>query len=209
MSGPEDEDDKPTVVLDLNALKNQRLKEEEELANLATELEFTVHQDKAKESPRVVRKPPIQKISKGSGEEFAEKFLIERKASEAKGFTVIFFDYQSDFFKNAAKNFPTGHDYKFTQNLNDLNTHLRSKNFQIVVFNYDSNPKVVNQLSAQIKSKFPSTKVLIIAKNISPEKAKIHQATASGASGYYQLPLDPEKIDKEFRKIHSQIKKVG
>ena len=39
MSGP-DEDDKPTVVLDLNLLKKQKLMQEEDLANIATELEF-------------------------------------------------------------------------------------------------------------------------------------------------------------------------
>ena len=80
---------------------------------------------------------------------------------------------------------------------------------QIVIFNYDGNPKAVNQLCAQIKAKKPATKTMIMAKAISPEKAVAHSKTASGATGYYQYPLDAAKIEKEFKKIESLVKKVS
>lgn len=206
MSGA-DEDDKPTVVLDLNALKKQKQKQEEEMNNIVNELEFNVGEDAT---------------SSEDSEDFAENFLNARKEAEIKStpqsvtgtgpitkLKIILFDLQSDFFKKALPQMPKGLDYKLINNLNDLNQQLRVKEFQIAVFNYDGNPKAVNQLTAQIKTKFTHIKTVIMAKNISPEKAKIHAKTASGANGYYQLPLDAQKIIKEFTRIHDEVKKKG
>lgn len=216
MSGG-DEDDKPTVVLDLNALKKQKLKQEEDLANLASELEFNIPPEES---------VGISAIAAEDSEDFAEQFLDQRsKAPAAKavapqssapkavpktlsGAPVILFDFDSDFFQKSKAQFPKGYDYKIIKTLAELNQCLKNKTFQIVVFNYDVNPKAVNQLCAQIKAKMPTTKTMIMAKAISPEKAKAHAKTASGASGYYQFPLDASKIESEFKKIQAQ-KKVG
>lgn len=180
----DNEDDKPTVVLDLNALKKQKQKEEENLANIGTELEFAVDIEATKTAAKPAPKSALR-------------------------FPVILFDFESDFFQKSRAQFPQGFDYKICKTVNDLTTHLKNKNFQIVVFNYDANPKAVNQLSAQIKQKFASTKVMIVAKAISPEKAKLHAQTPAGASGYFQLPLDAGKLQAEFQKIHDKEKKVG
>lgn len=208
MSGG-DEDDKPTVVLDLNALKKQKLKQEEDLANIASELEFNI---------------PEQGEGASDSEEFAEQFLEQRKAAppvksagtnskipaaKTAQFPVILFDFGSEFFATSKGQFPKGFDYKIIKTLPELNALLKSKTFQIVVFNYDANPKAVNQLCAQIKAKMPTTKTMIMAKAISPEKAKLHAKTPSGAAGYYQHPLDAAKIEKEFQKIFSLVKKVS
>lgn len=183
----EEEDDKPTVVLDLNALKKQKLKQEEDLANIASELEFNVGQD---EAPKPAAKAPaVQKTT--------------------QSFPVILFDFQSDFFRKSKAQFPEGYKYEIATDLPTLNKFLGQKQFQIVVFNYDVNPKAVNQLTAQIKLKFPHTKTMIMAKAISPEKAKMHAKTPSGAHGYYQFPLNADKIQAELEKIHSLVKKVG
>lgn len=218
MSG--DDDDKPTVVLDLNALKKQKLKQEEELANIAQELEFGVGPDEVVSSSSAPKSAPIPEAI--DAEDFAENFLEARAAetpkpkaqatqapSQKAGFTVILFDFQSDFFAKNKAQFPKGFDYQVAKSLPDLNKFLASKTFQIVVFNYDVNPKAVNQLTAQIKQKFPTTKTMIMARAISPEKAKIHARTPSGAHGYYQFPIDSKKIEAEFQKIHQNVKKVG
>ncbi len=177
MSGP-DEDDKPTVVLDLNALKKMKLKQEEDLANIGTELEFNV-------APEEIPDP-----------------ILEKKSN----FPIILFDFGADFFQVSSSQLPQGFSYKIVKTLPELNECLKQKIFQIVVFNYDANPKAVNQLCAQIKAKMPTTKTMIIAKNISPEKAKAHAQTPSGAAGYYQLPLAAEKIEKEFLRIKTLAK---
>lgn len=206
MSG--DDDDKPTVVLDLNALKKQKLKQEEDLANIVQELEFSVGPEDA---PK--KAAPEKSLTT---DEYAAEILKNRpetsapKAAPAKtSFKVILFDFQSDFFQKSVSKFPKGFDYHIAKDLGSLNKFLSEKSFQIVVFNYDGSPKAVNQLTAQIKQKFPHTKTMIMAKSISPEKAKMHAKTPSGANGYYQFPLDSKKIELEFQKIQQQVKKVG
>jgi len=182
MSGPDDEDDKPTVVLDLNALKKQKLKQEEELANIAQELEFAVSN---------------QDSSSGSSLE-----TPEIQVETHKKMRVILFDFQSQFFETSLNQFPqTGFEFHIAKTLPELNKLLAFKETQIIVFNYDANPKAVGQLCAQIKVKFPLSKTIIIAKNISPEKAKIHAQSPAGAKGYYQLPIVKEKMEKELVRV--------
>ncbi len=186
MPGDNDED-KATVILDLNALKKQKLEQEQDLANMASELEFNVAMD---EDAGVASK---------KGQETPLK----------TSFPVILFDFQSDLFEKSQNLFPGGFQYKIVKTLQDLNLCLRSKEFKLVVFNYDVNPKAINQLSAQIKEKFPTTKTLIMARAISPSKALAHAKTAAGANGYYQFPLDAKKIEQEFTRISTQEKKVS
>lgn len=169
-----DEDDKPTVVLDLNALKKQKLKDEEDLANMASKIEFNVYQDGAIET-----EPEV----------------------EEKLFKVIYFDFQSDLFSKS--DLPSGFETIVVNDLKGLNTHLKAKDFQIVVFNYDAHPKAVNQLCMQIKQKLPTTKTIIVAKNISPEKAKMHAKTPYGARGYLAHPLTADKLKAEFLRIYA------
>ena len=197
-----EEDDKPTVVLDLNALKKQKLKQEEDLANIAGELEFNVGDvDSETYAQKVLaQKPKTQTKTPVPVAKAAVKQVVAAKAS----FPVILFDFQSDFFEKSKDKFPAGFEYHLAKDLPELNKYLASKTFQVVVFNYDVNAKAVNQLTAQIKQKFPHTKTLILARAISPDKAKLHAKTASGANGYLQLPLNADKIEAELHKIHSQ-----
>lgn len=184
---PGDEDDKPTVVLDLNALKKQKLADEEKLSNIEEEIQFDV-------------------LAKTESEGTITSVGVIPQKDQVK---VVLFDFQSDFFRKSITSFPHGFDYIMATTLEELNNCLRGKEPQIVVMNYDVNAKAVNQLSAQIKSKFPFSKVLIIARAISPEKAKIHAQTPAGASGYFQLPLSEEKLRKELERISAGFKKVG
>lgn len=206
MSG--DDDDKPTVVLDLNALKKQKLKQEEDLANIASELEFAVGPDDEKPTAPAPKAAPKAAVPAAPAKELSSPSVASIPSAQ-KSITVILFDFQSDFFQKAKAQFPKGYDYQIATDLNQLNKFLANKTFQICVFNYDVNPKAVNQLTAQIKQKFPFTKTMIMAKAISPEKAKMHQKTPSGATGYYQFPLDSKKIEAEFLKIKESAKKAG
>ena len=123
-----------------------------------------------------------------------------------KEFKVIFFEYQSDHFSSIRKTLPKGYLYVFVSTLEDLNIHLKEDSFQIVVFHYDFFTKAVNQMSAEIKKKIPTTKVLLVSQAIEPEKALIHAQSPSGAAGYFQLPLDARRLDLEFHKIHTEFR---
>lgn len=195
-----DDDDKPTVVLDLNALKKQKLKQEEELASIVQGLEFAVGADETQTDKPLETKKLTQTKTPLPG--------TAVPAQKEKSFSVILFDFQSDFFKKNKSQFPEGYSYQVATTLEELNTSLGQKTFQICVFNYDVNPKAVNQLTSQIKRKFPHIKTMIMAKAISPEKARIHAATPSGANGYYQFPLQAKKIEAEFLKIYAAKSKV-
>lgn len=178
-----DEDDKPTVVLDLNALKKQKIKDEEDLANMASHIEFNVHQPEVKDSD-------------------------EEELHEAL-FKSIYFDFQSELFSEST--LPQEFEATIVKDLKDLNFLLKSKDFQVVVFNYDAHPKAVNQLCLQIKQKLPTTKTLIVAKNISEQKAKLHAKTPSGANGYLSHPVTEERLRAELLRIYQQERqaKIG
>ena len=187
----DDEDDKPTVVLDLNALKKQALKEEEDLTNAGKDL---------------------NDLAPGAAIEFNVKAEnipeVEVPTRRPRKFQVILLDLQSTFFKSQLDLFPIGFNYTIATNLAELNAAMAEKQFKILAFNYDANPKAVNQLTAQIKLKFPHVKTLIMAKSISPEKARAHAQTASGANGYYQLPIDTGKIENQFMRIFKGVKQA-
>ncbi len=182
-----DEDDKPTVVLDLNALKQKQKQQEDDLASMVSGLEFNAS------------------TNGDESDHFVDEFLDKRADTPSKlNFPIILFDFQSDFFKNSQSLLPEGYNYKIVSTLPELNQCLKYKEFQLVIFNFDVNPKAINQLTAQIKQKMPHTKTMIMAKAISPEKAKLHASTPSGASGYFQFPFNAEKLEKEILKIHSK-----
>ena len=175
-----EEDDKPTVVLDLNALRKKKLKEEEDLANLAEEIEFKVHQEK-----------PQAK---------------EKAQGHHSSFKVIYFDFHTTLFSESE--LPGEFENIIVHDLKELNVYLKSRDFQILVFHYDPLPKAVNQLCTQIRQKLPSTKLLIVANKISAQKAQMHAKTAAGAHGYLSLPLTEEKLRGEYLRIYDGNKKA-
>ena len=159
-----DEDDKATVVLNINELK--KLKEHQEIPAEAVDIEFT-QPDEIKES----------KIS------------------------IILFDHKSSFFKDNFETFPKDQDIKIIDDLQKLNKEISSNEQRVVVFNYNTAPKDVNQLCAQIKERFKKVKTIIVAKGLSQEKAKLHQESKSGANAYITFPFTTEQIREGFKKV--------
>lgn len=180
MSG--NEDDKPTVVLDLKALQEQEKNKDTELEEIASDLSFTAGTG-TQDAPM---------------EEF--KIDLEEPVSDEKKLVVLF-DYNSQYFSNNQSKFPQEFEYVVVTDLKELNKHLQSDGTKAVVFNYNAAPKAANQLCAQIKSKFPSARTLIIAKNLSPEKAQAHAKSSSGANGYVSAPFKLSALKDEINKI--------
>lgn len=166
------DDEKATIVLDFNKLK-QQLSQEEELVD-ASSLDFlakgvdNTDQDEAKLSPKQKSNPK----------------------------PLIMVDFKSDFFN---KKF-SGSNAKFSivKDLNNLNNFLRSSDENVVVFYYNSAPKIINQLILQIKEKFPNNKMIIIASNLSKEKAIKHKMTKYGVDQYLS---DPFGLTEFFGKL--------
>jgi hypothetical protein len=161
-------DEKTTVVLNIEDLKEEKKKSDEVLAKTVESLEFS---------------------------------LPQASTPVSTGIKIILFDFQSDFFHLLFGEFPAGYDYHLIRDLSELNQNLISKNPLILVLNYDTNPKVVNHLTTQVRKKFSHVKTLLMAGKISPEKARLHAQSPAGAHGYFELPLDQERFIGEVERM--------
>lgn len=169
MAGNEEEDDKPTVVLDLKALQEEAKQEQEALDDISSELEFTA----------------------GTGSLELPEWKQE----------IVLFDFNSEYFQKAHTKFPKNYDYAVIKTLPQLNQKLSAEGLKVILFNYNAAPKAVNQLCAQIREKFPQTRTVILAKNLSPEKAQVHKAGKSGADGYISTPFNLSTLESELNKV--------
>lgn len=116
-------------------------------------------------------------------------------------FTVLLFDFKSEYFKENRKDLPRGYKYVYVNGLKELSSKLRTSEFQVLFLNYDVDAKTVNKICAEVNRKFPSTKVIIGSKKIDPKQAQIHSRTEFGASGYYEFPLDCARLDADLVKL--------
>jgi CheY-like chemotaxis protein len=184
-----EEDDKPTVVLDLEALKKEALKKDEELES-AEGIEFAVGAEDSSDDALL--------------EALADEDDDGLSLDEGPSVPVVLFDFQTDLFTKSKTKLPKQHDYILVTDLKGLNKQLANKDFKIIMFHYNANPKAVNKLTAQIKVKFPTAKTIIVAKNLSDAKAQAHKKTKSGANGYITLPFETEKVNQELLKIYNE-----
>jgi hypothetical protein len=177
----EEDEDKPTVVIDFDSIKSQ-LKEEEELLESGKiiqddiELEFGSLESMISEDEEVEYTPAI---------------------------SVYLFTFKTSYF---VTNPQLSDNFKFTKLLEDLgqlNDALSNDPSSIVLFYYNSAPKIVNQLSMQIKNKFPLAKTIIIAKNLSPEKAQQHHNSKYGANSYLNDPFSDEEFIKTIQNLEN------
>jgi response regulator RpfG family c-di-GMP phosphodiesterase len=103
---------------------------------------------------------------------------------------IIFFDYSSTYFSKLVPKLPSeGYDFKVIKELKELNTYLQSGDSVKILFNYSAAPKAVNQLTTQIKSKFPNAKTIIVGKGLTADKASVHQKSKAGADAYLNVPF--------------------
>lgn len=190
----ENEDDKPTVVLNLEELKKQGLKKDE---YQDLDIEFTASSQVNIE----------ELIENEIEQEETEQEEIDQK--DEQSVNVVLFDFQTTLFSELIDQLPQQHNYTIINDLQNLNIQLQDQDFKIFVFYYNSNPKAVNQLTAQLKVKFPHVKTLIVAKSLSKEKALAHSKTDSGAHGYVSLPVNQENFQTEVLKIYQLQLKDG
>ena len=181
MSG--EEDDKATVVIDINALKREKEKKEKEMADMASDLEFAVE-------PQAQSQP-----------------LKRSSAPASDKVPVLFFEFGGNTFAQDKSLLPTGIDAKIVKDLPTLNDWLKKKTPLVVVFAFDVNPKAVNQLCAQLKAKFSHVKTVLVAKSLSPDKVRLHQSSPAGANGYVKYPFTQQSLQQALAPL--LVKKAG
>lgn len=125
-------------------------------------------------------------------------------AQQEKLKKIILFDYNDQYFANQMESFPKNFDYILCRSLAELTMALKEKEEKWVVFNYMNSPKAVNQLIAQIKSKFSHVTTIIAAQNLSPSKVEIHKNTRYGAHQYLELPIASKDLIKAIENSEHQ-----
>lgn len=173
-----EEDDKPTVVLDLDALKKELKQKENELSEIASDISFGTED------------------VLGLGE--------EEQASLKSDTPILLFDFGSTFFSENEDDLPRGYNYQIINELKELNTLMQQRRPCIVVFNYSAYAKACTQLTVQIKEKFPLVRIILAAKNLSEQKAAQHKASRAGAHGYLTIPLQKDKFASLIEELDQQ-----
>lgn len=177
----EDEHDKPTVILDFNKLKQELTNAEELLDESEVEELF--------DTPKVDSTESIEQQEHSIAQEDLRK-------PYALTFKTDFFHTNEFFISNQDLFTPV-------QDLKELNSVLRQPEGCELIVYYNSEPKVINQITSQIKQKFPKVKTLIIAKNLSAQKAQQHAASKFGANAYLSEPFE----DKSFKTTLDRLRK--
>jgi len=190
----DEQDDNATVVLDITAIKEQLKKASEETDTDVDDISFGVHEEAAK-TPEDADQTDSEALS-------LDDSLEEDEAEELNNsIEIVLFDYQSTFFSKFMPKLPQDNNYHLVSELKELNSFLMKKEPIIILFNYNANPKAVNQLTAQIKGKFPAAKSVILAKGLTPDKAAIHQKTKSGADAYLDFPFTMDVFTETIQEI--------
>jgi hypothetical protein len=190
-----DEDDKATVVLDLNALKeelnaNSNVEEQE--------IEFSVHTESNSDS----NVPEASNESLSLDDDLGEDLDLDLEEEVVELQKVVFFDFKSEYFSKLLPKLPGDKfDFNLITELKDLNSILQSKEPTTVIFNYNAAPKAVNQLTTQIRAKFPNTKTIIVAKGLTPEKAQAHKESKAGSNAYLSVPFNVAKFEETVRSV--------
>lgn len=158
-----EEDDKPTVVLDLNKLKEEldSRKDSGKIIDQDIEINFSSSPDNPK------------------AETIEEKNIVFYEAAGEDELSQLASDAQ---FK-----------YRIITELKDLNQAIKEKDLNLV-FYYGKNQKTITSLLKQINAKNLPINTILLAKNLSDQKAKAHAQTAFAAKEYLSYPASIEEL---------------
>ncbi len=113
---------------------------------------------------------------------------------------LVFFDYRSEFFAYLVKELDENLNYRIIEEFEALPRELQSGSNIVLFLNYSAYPKLCSQLIPKVKSKFPSIKIAIVAKNLTPEKVQAHQNSPEGVHEYLSFPFSRD----DFFRVISQ-----
>lgn len=181
------DEDKATVVIDFNSLKDSLKDEEKLIDDNELDLEFGTSND------------DDLKALFDDIEDLDDQSIDSTPPKKA----IYLFEYNSQFFTSNLAQHQSNESTKLISDLKSLNEVLGTTEECIVVFYYNEHPKVVNQLCLQIKQKFNNAKTLIIAKNLSPQKAQQHSQTKYAAHSYLSYPFDIKEFYQTIHRLES------
>lgn len=171
-----DKDDVSTIVLDFNNLKTKLDEKEDIIEDEATFQNLAFSTDLLKN---------------GSGDTNITS-LKELKISRK----IFLLNYKTKFFEKHHDFFSDLSNSQSLSSIKDLNSAITDFPNGIFIMYFNDNPKVINQISEQIKNKFTKAISIIIAKNLSVTKAKEHKKSKYGANAYLNEPFLVEELEE-------------
>lgn len=181
----DERDDESTIIIDFKSLNESSLKKKKaELSENAQfeELEFNIPDDEKDEVIALTQSNILDDIN----------------------CPLYYLEYKTEFFQKIefAKNFKTATSIS---NIQDLNTAMVQKEPSILLIYYNASPKLSNQITLQVKNKFPDTKTVIIAKNLSDEKSKLHAKSKYSANEYISYPFQTEELELKLKALKKSM----
>jgi CheY-like chemotaxis protein len=192
----EEDEDKPTVILDFSKLKEE-LNQEELLNDQEVDQLFSKDTKVESDFSEQTEHEDDQLFSNDLEEEING---IEEDVEEKEN-NIYLLDYNNDYFKTNDNFASFADQLQIIEQIEQLNDVLSEAVDCIIVFYYNAFPKVINQLTGQIKTKFPNAKTIIIAKNLSAEKAQQHSQSKYGADSYLSDPFDENELLKTINTL--------
>lgn len=205
---PRDEHEASTVVIDINKFRKELDSVKNEIAaNIPVDIEFNVNTnnnsdvDGPEDSTEILPPHPMMKSEVGLNLDSLDEdvSLDDLSLSQKIATKTILFDFKSHKLSELHSGYES-EDFQFVaiQELSELNKELKSNQELIIIFYYNQAPKAINALMKQLNSKFTHVKTMIIADNLSDQKANAHQKTASGAKVYLSTPSSFDKVEKKL-----------
>lgn len=205
MSNDETEE-KSTVIIDFKSLQKETLKEEEKLEDDTTDvkvdsLEFnTSVTENSGSSDDIFSDKELYH----AGQDLPQPGELDLPFSETL-IPIWTLSFKTQFFKKNEifKNDPGIEDLR---SINELNEKIKYYPSAILILYYNDNPKVINQVTAQVKAKFKGIKTLLIADKLSAQKAQSHAKTKYGANKYLRNPFSREGLSKTLDSLKNSLK---
>lgn len=113
---------------------------------------------------------------------------------------TFFFTMDSDYLKGLAAQ-ESFKSFTALDEIKALNEILKTKKPINIIFHYNSNPKLINQILSQLNTKFTFVKSVLLANKLSQEKAQAHAKTQFAASSYLGIPFDSKELIESLKKF--------